>query len=368
MGSPKQYINQLINSKLIALETGAENGTEVLRLPTIKDLSKTLGVRDHIARQLYQELSAAGKIETTRGRGTFIIPPADDSRSPQYYRFGININPHNNNPLETWRAIIYEGILNASVERPEGIALMGFKPENYERALSEYDGCILFFSSASDESLNKVVAEAEDAGKPWISIDPPSLLATHNFVSSHFFEDGLKIGKALRASGRKHVVMLSNHAWEDTVSFRLRFHGVAEGLGLGDGLQAKIARIQTAWVSAEAGYSALKDYLDHHQTPDAVVASGDYVALGCLRLLKEKGLKAGSDYSLIGGTGIDLSWTEVPGLTRTAQPLQQLGKGALDLLLKQISSKNKVPGLYLPVSYLGGETTNDLENAILFDT
>lgn len=366
MQSPRQHIDELIHTKLIARQNGDSTSSEILRMPTIKELAKKLSTRDHVIRQIYQELSNTGKIETTRGRGTFLVPPKDNSKIPQYFRFGVNINPDNGNPQEIWRARIYEGIFNASVECHESIALIGFKPSEYGQALSDYDGCFLFFSTASDQSLQKIVMEAKEGGKPWISIDPPSLLATNNFVSAQFFEDGVKIGRSFKASGRKHIVVLCNHSWEDSVSFRLRFHGLAEGLGLGDGLKSKLVRLQSDWISAEAGRSALRDYIEKNGYPDAVVASGDFLALGCLRYLTEQGLKVREDFSIVGGTGVDLSTSEYPGLTRTAQPLQQLGKTALELLLKQVYSTTQVPGVYLPVSYWGGDTTTEEENKILF--
>lgn len=367
MQSPRQYIDDLIHSKLIARQNGDSSNTELMRMPTIKELAKKMGTRDHVIRQIYQELSNKGKIETTRGRGTYLVPPKDNSKIPHYLRFGINIHPENSDPQEIWRARIYEAIFNASVECNESIALIGFKPDQYGQALSDYDGCFLFFSSASDESLHKIVMEAQKAGKPWISIDPPSFLATNNFVSAHFFEDGLKVGRAFKAAGRKHIVVLDNHSWEDSVSFRLRFHGLAEGLGLGDGLKSKLVRLQSDWVSAEAGRSSLRNYIEKNGYPDAVFTSGDFLALGCLRFLTEQGLKVRQDFSIIGGTGIDLSTSEFPGMTRTAQPLQQLGKIALDLLLKQVYSTSQVPGVYLPVSYFGEDTTTEEENKILFE-
>lgn len=75
----------------------------------------------------------------------------------------------------------------------------------------------------------------------------------------------------------------------------------------------------------------------------AVVAASDILALGCYRALAERGLLPGRDVAV---TGFDDSPTAAlltPGLTSVAQPLEDIGRECVRLLLRRIAEPDRTP-------------------------
>lgn len=73
--------------------------------------------------------------------------------------------------------------------------------------------------------------------------------------------------------------------------------------------------------------------------PTAVVCSNDTMAIGVIDEAREKfGLKVPEDLSVVGFDGVNaVSWHSYQ-LTTVKQPLEQMTKAAVDILLEQIES------------------------------
>jgi DNA-binding LacI/PurR family transcriptional regulator len=84
------------------------------------------------------------------------------------------------------------------------------------------------------------------------------------------------------------------------------------------------------------GEQAMTALLTQRNRPTAVFAMSDEMAFGAMRALRSHGLVAGSDISLIGVDGHDMS--ELLDLTTVAQPVVDLGRIAAETLLAQISA------------------------------
>jgi DNA-binding LacI/PurR family transcriptional regulator len=84
------------------------------------------------------------------------------------------------------------------------------------------------------------------------------------------------------------------------------------------------------------GEQAMTALLTQRNRPTAVFAMSDEMAFGAMRALRRHGLVAGSDISLVGVDGHDMS--ELLDLTTVAQPVVDLGRIAAETLLAQISA------------------------------
>jgi GntR family transcriptional regulator of arabinose operon len=83
--------------------------------------------------------------------------------------------------------------------------------------------------------------------------------------------------------------------------------------------------------TADGAYRRMRDYLARRPAPTAIVAARDYLACGAARALTEKGLRIGTDVSLIGFD--NTSWpTDDPFLTTFAEPDEELGAEAAAML------------------------------------
>lgn len=86
--------------------------------------------------------------------------------------------------------------------------------------------------------------------------------------------------------------------------------------------------------TADWGYGAACELLDLPERPTALVAFNDKAAVGALRAAYERGLRVPRDVSITGFDDIDLSRSTVPRLTTVRQPLEEMGRMAVSLLMR----------------------------------
>lgn len=85
-----------------------------------------------------------------------------------------------------------------------------------------------------------------------------------------------------------------------------------------------------------SGETAVASLLKLDQPPTAVFACNDLMAIGALRGLRNHGLKAPQDISVVGFDDIPLAAEVSPALTTIAQPIVELATCATDLLISRI--------------------------------
>jgi LacI family fructose operon transcriptional repressor len=91
--------------------------------------------------------------------------------------------------------------------------------------------------------------------------------------------------------------------------------------------EAAHARV-AAWLAAAPG-----------ARPDALVASNGLLLLGAYRALREHGVRVPDDIALAGFDND--AWTELvtPGVTVIAQPVYEIGKNAMQLLMQRLADR-----------------------------
>jgi DNA-binding LacI/PurR family transcriptional regulator len=88
------------------------------------------------------------------------------------------------------------------------------------------------------------------------------------------------------------------------------------------------------------GFNETLALLKAKELPTAIFAGNDYLALGCLTALKEKGVRVPGDVSVVGFDDLRFAaQLEVP-LTTVRQPKREIGKQAATLLLQTLA-RNK---------------------------
>ncbi len=85
-----------------------------------------------------------------------------------------------------------------------------------------------------------------------------------------------------------------------------------------------------------AGYEAAKTLLQMRQPPTAMFSANDLAAFGAMDAIREAGLRIPEDVSVIGFDDITQASLAYPKLTTVRQPLQEMGRVAVKLLLEQI--------------------------------
>jgi LacI family transcriptional regulator len=82
------------------------------------------------------------------------------------------------------------------------------------------------------------------------------------------------------------------------------------------------------------GYRAAGELLDLADPPTAFVCFNDKLAVGALRAASDRGLRVPDDLSISGFDDIDLSRATRPTLSTVRQPLQEMGRMAVSLLVR----------------------------------
>ncbi|MFF7982745.1 LacI family DNA-binding transcriptional regulator [Streptomyces sp. NPDC007901] len=91
----------------------------------------------------------------------------------------------------------------------------------------------------------------------------------------------------------------------------------------------------------EAARAAVKPLLDGGAT--AVVAASDMLALGCYQTLRERGAVPGRDVAVVGFDDSPTAEILSPALTSVAQPLEDVGRECVRLLLARIAAPEAPP-------------------------
>ena len=89
----------------------------------------------------------------------------------------------------------------------------------------------------------------------------------------------------------------------------------------------------------EAGYDAMQHLLALPEPPDAVFAASDVQALGALKAVRDAGLRVPEDVALVGYD--DIRTSAYLGLSTLSQPMYEMGKVAIDKLIRRIAEPTR---------------------------
>jgi len=175
-------------------------------------------------------------------------------------------------------------------------------------------------------------------GRPWGEPD-----ATHAWVDVDGAAGTVAVVEHLVAQGHR----------------RIAFVGWPEGSGVGDDryggwLQATAAhRLPTRGLvhrseDGMAAGAALTDrLLDQAVPPTAVVCVSDVMALGALRALDDRGVRAGVEVAVTGFDDSPLTTVVRPGLTSVRQPLEAVAEKVIEVLLDHLHGDRTEPARVL---------------------
>ncbi len=105
---------------------------------------------------------------------------------------------------------------------------------------------------------------------------------------------------------------------------------------------------------AEGGYEAAKRLLaDSKNSVTAIIGANDYIAFGVLAALAEHGIKVPEKISVAGFTGDEIGEFTVPPLTTMVQPIEEIGRKAVEIILSEIKNPQRLKeAILLPATLL----------------
>ncbi len=347
---------------------GSAAGTDApIRMPSVRQLATHLGVSPSTVAAVYRRMKEEGVMRGAAGSGSFLTQPPN-ARFEKHIRLTLNIQPEWLDDRTTWTPHLVGGLTVAALNAKRRLTI-----QCMEDALAsprfdspQIQDAVLIFPN---KTRDRLIDWAREYRFPTVFLNPPTEIATENFASADYFGAGRKLGEALRLAGRKHVLFVCDRPYQKSTSNRLRISGLLTGLEYGADPAMRYSIVFTDGViTEEAGRKALSQYIEQTKScPDAICSPGDFLALGCLQEMKERGIRCPEDASVIGGTGLNLDRSEHPQLTRISHPFEEIGHRLITVLLDQIAHPNRpIPGQFVPMRWLGGATTTMEENRILF--
>ena len=205
---------------------------------------------------------------------------------------------------------------------------------------------------------------AERAGLPWVSINQPNSLVTHNFVSADYYGGGFKVGRLFARWERTNVLYLRSRC--PSTSDQQKLHGLRAGMEAEGGSSSRVEVIECDGVHVDDGIKGTREYLRTARVrPQAIFSHGDYLSLGAMKACQEQGLRVPEEVAVVGSTGLEVGEHSTPTLTMMRPPIVEMGVEAARMLIALIRGKTKtIPGKILPVDLVErGSTPSHLSPA-----
>ncbi len=167
---------------------------------------------------------------------------------------------------------------------------------------------------------------------PFVVVDPretmpPDIAAVS---AAHFAGARNMTGHLVELGHRRIGVIAGPHNW---LASRARLAGHTSALA-DVGILPDPVLVRSGEPTTEWGYRAAGELLDQSLRPTAIVGFNDKAAVGAMTAARERGLRVPDDLSLAGFDDIDLAQATQPMLTTVRQPLQEMGRMAVTLLVR----------------------------------
>lgn len=213
------------------------------------------------------------------------------------------------------------------------------------------DGFIIATPAISNEALCEML---HGNNHPFIVIDQKRIQGFSDSVVSDDFEGGRLAAEHLIGLGHKRLAIVMPVDGAENLQNRLRgFKKACEN-------QAVTITILDASMSKAGGQGAAAQLVETNAT--GVFAINDETAFGLYRGLADLGKKIPEDYSIVGYDNVEMCEYVAPRLTTIAQPIEDLGEAAAQLLMERIKDSDKeAEAIQLPVKLIDRCSTRKVE-------
>jgi LacI family transcriptional regulator len=183
----------------------------------------------------------------------------------------------------------------------------------------------------SEEALQSV----EEAGLPTVLVASGRPAAGHSAVSINDFEASRAMTRHLLNLGHRRIAFINGHPNQTASGQRLR--GFIEGMTEA-GLSVGTDQVAQGYFTYRSGLEAAEKLLDSYH-PTAIFASNDDMAAATMAVAHRKGLDVPGDLSVTGFDDTPLATTVWPELTTVRQPIADMAREAVRLLIEQIRGR-----------------------------
>jgi len=205
------------------------------------------------------------------------------------------------------------------------------KERRYINVLLEkqVDGIIFISVGAVKDNIFKIM----DINIPIVVADRDISSLTSDVVLIDNFEGGYKATDYLISLDHKRIGCITGPSLMTPSA--LRVEGYKDALN-NAGILIDESLICQGDFHYEGGRICMQQLLNNPEPPTAIFVCNDMMALGAYRAIYECGKRIPDDISLVGFDNIPFSQTAFPALTTMAQPIADMAKTAVNLLVERI--------------------------------
>jgi LacI family transcriptional regulator len=205
------------------------------------------------------------------------------------------------------------------------------------------DGAIIQLPEESSEELKTLI----DQGYPVVVVDPRLPLDEDIPCISAAHAAGARAAtKHLLGLGHRRIgVITGPNGWVATEERRNGYHAALAAAGV---LPDPRLEVESNW-QIDPGEEAAAKLLDLDSPPTAIFAFNDNAAIGALRAARKRGLRVPEDLSVVGFDDLEEAALVTPALTTVRQPLAEMGRLAVNLLLRLLD-KQRVEALRIELA------------------
>lgn len=314
---------------LLAIDQGVFASNR--RLPSTKELSERMSVSLVTAHRALQELEAAGVLERTQGRGTFVIDR--QQRSNRKLRLGLVLHAEAS-LADFYHSRVLEGMRQACRDGATELTILSFG-STFPRDLDGY----LLVNPLAEELEETADRLREQPGK--LVVGARSHLPNVASIDVDNREVAVKAVEHLHALGHRRIGYIGN---EPRLSnSRDRWDGFGAAMRrLGVSVEMRHVMHVADWRLDNAEKMRLHRLLTAPDRPTAIFAAGYYYALDVYEAVGTLGLRLPRDLSLVGVDNPPSAAHLSPTLTTVQQPLQELGHAAV-MSLTELARHQHVP-------------------------
>jgi LacI family transcriptional regulator len=294
---------------------------------SIATVSRVLNGHTNVAPETRELVKQAAERLRTQRPG--VRPPGKDSPGAVYLRcpylltdyFGLIVSSVAETLALHGRAVILD-----AGEASQQATVLPSLPSRPGTA-----GAVVILPPEPGEQLTALRA----SGFPFVVVDPrtpvpPDIAA----VSAAHFAGSRSVTAHLTGLGHRRIgVIAGPHNW---LAGQARLAGHASALAE-VGILHPSELTRSGEPTAEFGYQAAAELLDRPDPrgrPTALACFNDKTAVGALAAAAARGLRVPADLSVTGFDDIDLAQATSPMLTTVRQPLAEMGRMAVSLLIR----------------------------------
>jgi DNA-binding LacI/PurR family transcriptional regulator len=204
-----------------------------------------------------------------------------------------------------------------------------------ERLLRQGLDGVIHASAARDEKV--LLSLVGDANRIVFTNRRPSEESV-SYVVSDNRAGAEHLTRHLLTKGHRRIGFIAGPDWARNAAERLS--GFQQAIA---GVHDVETQIAAGPFSAEHGAQAAEELMRSSRPPTAIIAVNDSIALGAFEALAKLGLRVPEDVALAGFDGVQLAASPMFNLTTVDQQIDQLGRRATRLLLRQLAGTAAAP-------------------------